>query len=127
MNVTITSNEAQAEPATTVPTGNLNDGMTVTDAKGRSITLKRPTLLAQFRLVEAAGESASNAVYMNMVRPILFVTAINGESVLQPTTKLQVDSLIQRLGEEGYEAIATALLVEMGATTQEEEIASLKK
>jgi len=127
MNVTITSNEAQAEPAITMPTGNLTDGMTVTDAKGRSITLKRPALLAQFRLVEAAGDSATNAAYMNMIRPLLFVTAIDGDFVPAPASKVQIESLIQRVGEEGYEAIAAALFAEMGSATHDEEITALKK
>lgn len=130
MNVTITSTENSAQAAQAdkaAATGNLTDGMTVTDAKGRSITLKRPALLAQFRLVEAAGDSATNAAYMNMIRPLLFVTAIDGEFVPPPTSKMQIESLIQRVGEEGYEAVAAALFVEMGAATQEEEVAALKK
>ncbi|AST27079.1 hypothetical protein [Ralstonia pseudosolanacearum] len=126
MQVTI-NQEVQAQPADTVPAGNLTDGMTVTDAKGRSITLKRPALLAQFRLVEAAGDSATNAAYMNMIRPLLFVTAIDGEIAPPPTSKIQIEALIQRVGEEGYEAVAAALLAEMGTTTEEEEVAALKK
>ncbi|AST27998.1 hypothetical protein [Ralstonia pseudosolanacearum] len=126
MQVTINHEPTIPQPAS-APQGNLTEGMTVTDSRGRSITLKRPNLLAQFRLVEAAGDSASNAAYMNMVRPLLFVTAIDGENVPPPITKPQVEALIQRVGEEGYEAVAAALFAEMGATTQEEEIAALKK
>ncbi|MCK4121069.1 hypothetical protein HFK83_01545 [Ralstonia pseudosolanacearum] len=126
MQVTINHEPTIPQPAS-APQGNLTEGLTVTDARGRSLTLKRPNLLAQFRLVEAIGNSATNAAYMNMIRPLLFVTSIDGDFVPPPQAKMHVEALIQRLGEEGYEAVAAALLAEMGTTTEEEEVAALKK
>lgn len=49
---------------------------TVTDGTGRTIRLKKPGVLAQFRLVEALGESARNEVYLATVTPLIFVTAM---------------------------------------------------
>jgi hypothetical protein len=77
----------------------------VKDARGRQITLKKPSVLAQYRIVEVAGASAENEVYMSMVLPIVFVTSIDEEFVLQPTSKLQLEALIQRLDEDGIAAV----------------------
>ncbi|MGC5301786.1 hypothetical protein, partial [Escherichia coli] len=43
---------------------------TVTDASGRVITLRKPGILAQYRLIDALGNSARNEVYVGMVMPV---------------------------------------------------------
>ncbi len=73
----------------------------VTDARGRTIKLKKPGVLAQYRLIEALGDSAKNEVYMGMVLPLIFISEIDGDVVFQPNTKREVEALIQRLDEEG--------------------------
>ncbi|AOY93831.1 hypothetical protein BKK79_20000 [Cupriavidus sp. USMAA2-4] len=80
--------------------------VTITDAKGRQITLRKPGILAQFRLVEAMGaEAAANETYRMMCLPLLYVAAVDGEPVLQPTSKLELEALIQRLDEAGMVAV----------------------
>jgi len=88
---------------------------TVTDARGRTITLKKPGILAQYRLVEMMGDSASNETYMNMILPVLFVSAIDGEAVLAPNTKREIEALIQRLDEEGIAAVVAGVQEKFGA------------
>lgn len=78
---------------------------TVTDANGRTIKLRKPGVLAQYRLIEALGESAKNQVYVGMVLPIIYVGEIDGDPIMSPTTKPQVEALIQRLDEVGLEAV----------------------
>lgn len=82
-----------------------NQTETVT-AGGKTFTLKKPGILSQYRIVEVVGESAKNEVYMGMVNPILWVSEIDGEPVFQPTSKRELEALIQRIGEEGVVAIA---------------------
>jgi len=84
---------------------NAQSTVEIKDEAGRTLTLKKPGVLAQFRLVEALGEAAKNQVYMGMVFPLLYVSAIDGTVVNPPTTKLQVEALIQRLDEEGIAAV----------------------
>lgn len=72
---------------------------------GMTISLKRPGVLAHYRIVEIVGDTAKNEVYMNMVMPILWVVEINGEPEPAPTTKRELEALIQRLGEDGVNAI----------------------
>src|SRR4029077_7944925 len=67
------------------------ESIDVTDTNGRVITLKKPGVLAQFRLIEMLGSaSAKNEVYVSMVLPIIYVSAIQGDPVAQPATKLQL-------------------------------------
>jgi hypothetical protein len=83
---------------------------TVTDARGRAITLRKPGVLAQYRLVEAIGDSAANQVYMGMVLPLIFVTAIDGLPVSMPSNKAQIEALISRLDEDGIAAVSQGVL-----------------
>lgn len=101
----------------------------VTDARGRRITIGEPDFLAQFRLTEAVGSSASNEQYMNMVRPLLYVKEIDGDHIFSPSTKPQVEALIQRLGAEGYSALGEALVEKYVGddNTPEAQAARLKK
>lgn len=79
---------------------------TITDARGRSIKLVRPGPLAQFRLVKlVGGDTAMNQVYMGMVMPLVFVQYIDGDIVPMPQTERELEALIERLGEDGIEAV----------------------
>lgn len=78
----------------------------IKDSCGRSIKLKNPGVLAQYRLVKMIGaESAKNEVYVNMLVPLLWVSEIDGDSVGVPLSEREIEALIQRLGEEGISAI----------------------
>lgn len=98
----------------------------VTDPKGRSIKLKKPGVLAQFRLVEALGETAQNAVYMGMVMPLIFVAEIDGDPVFPPNTKREVEALIQRLDTDGVNFVAQTVQDKFGQTDPEKDKAALK-
>lgn len=86
---------------------------TVTDARGRVLTMKKPGVLANFRLVELLGDTASNAVYRMMILPIIYVTAIDDDPVFY-RTKRELDALIQRLDEDGLEAATLGLKEHFG-------------
>jgi hypothetical protein len=98
----------------------------ITDAKGRTIKLKRPGVLAQYRLIEVLGETAQNRVYMAMVLPLIFVTEIDGDVVFQPARKSEVEALIQRLDHEGIEAVMNGVKENFGESDPEGDKAALK-
>lgn len=98
----------------------------VPDARGRVITLKKPGVLAQYRLVELMGDSAKNEVYMGMVLPLIFVTAIDGDAVTQPRSKREVEALIERLDEDGISAVSVAVQEHFGPSDPETDKAALK-
>lgn len=98
----------------------------LTDPGGRVIKLRRPGVLAQFRLVEALGDTAQNAVYMGMVMPLIFVAEIDGDTVTPPNTKREVEALIQRLDTEGVNFVAVSVQEQFGRPDPEQDKAALK-
>ncbi len=92
---------------------------TVTDNLGRDIVLRKPGVLAQYNIVKIVGQASSNEVYMAMVMPLIYVASINGEKVPTPKSQLEIDALIQRLDEEGIEAVMKG--VEENFTPQDKE------
>jgi LDH2 family malate/lactate/ureidoglycolate dehydrogenase len=99
-----------------------------TDSAGRVIKLKKPGVLAQFRLVEAmGGETAKNQTYMGMVLPLIYVASIDGDPIFQPTSKMQMEALIQRLDEHGVDAVMTAVNEHFGAVDPDADKEALKK
>src|ERR1700733_1836894 len=78
--------------------------VTVKDLRGRILTLKKPGVLAQYRLIEALGDVAKNETYVSMCIPLLYVAAIDGEPPTPLSSKLRVEAMIQHLGDEGIEA-----------------------
>lgn len=101
---------------------------TVHDADGRAIVLKKPGILAQFRIVEAAGpESAKNEVYMRMILPLIYVSELGGEPVTSPVNKIQLEGLMQRLGEAGVNAVMDGVFANFGQSDPEADKAKIKK
>lgn len=98
----------------------------VIDARGRIITLKKHGVLAQFRLIEALGDTAQNQVYMAMVLPLIFVADIDGEAVILPTRKSEVEALIQRLDEDGITAVQQGVMEHFRQSTPEQDKAAVK-
>jgi hypothetical protein len=104
----------------------------VTDAKGRKILMRKPSVLAQFRIVEAVGpQVAANQTYMQMINPLIYVGAIDGVPVALPTSLLETEALIARLDDEGLNAamswyVANVISPTLEAIQAEEAKARLK-
>ena len=98
----------------------------VTASGGMKITLKKPGVLAQFKLVELLGESASNTAFVSMCLPLIFVTAIDGDPVSRITTRVALDGLIARLDEEGVGAVAQGVYQHFGKPNPEADRAAIK-
>lgn len=89
--------------------------VTIQTPNGFSVTLKRPGVLSSFRLVKMLGDAARNVVYMNMVLPFTYITAIDGRAVAAPNTEREIEALITRLDEEGVAAVMNAVSENFGA------------
>ena len=97
----------------------------VTDATGRKLTIKSPGILEESRLIRSMGESATNAAYMSAyVFPVASVVKIDDMDIQFPTTVLQVEALIQRVGRDGLNAVLQHMLSE--AKQSEDKEAELK-
>lgn len=99
----------------------------VIDKRARIIKLKKPGVLAQYRLIEVLGDSAKNEVYMGMVLPLIFVCSIDGDPVYSPAKKSEVEALIQRLDEDGIAAVMEGVQEHFGKSDPEKDAADLKK
>ena len=121
--VTVTMNETPTEQVLAKALATVS----VTDKLGRTITLKKPGILAQYRLVEVAGDSASNETYMRMILPLIYVTEIDGDPITQPVNKKQLEALIQRLDEHGIEAVNIGAVKNWGAPNPDADKAEIKK
>ena len=76
------------------------------DARGRVYSLRKPSVLSQYRLIEmVGGHAASNPVYMNMVMPLLYIDKIDDDNAINVSTKRELEALIKRLGDDGVEAV----------------------
>ena len=96
------------------------------DARGRVLSLKKPGVLAQFRLIEALGDTARNEVYVRMVMPLMYLSAIDGDPVAPPVRKSEIEALIQRLDEDGISAIVEAVQATYGQRDPDADKAALK-
>ena len=124
--VTIKEGAAPAS-ATSELMGSAAQEVTVSDGRGRQISLKKPGLLAQYRLVEAMGaeRAANDRLYM-MCLPLTYLAAIDGEPVSIPPTYLGIEALVQRLDDAGLEAIMLGVQENWGAPDPEATKAALK-
>ena len=101
--------------------------VSVVDSAGRTIVLKKPAVLAQFRLIKALGNAAANEVYVRMVMPLLFVAEIDGDHVPPLVRESEVEALIQRLDEHGIEAVHKGVQANFAAPAPEDDKAALGK
>lgn len=84
--------------------------VSVTDAEGRSLTLRRLTALDKLRLFKAVGPVlAHNQPYLGMAMLASSVTAIDGVPIPAPANEVQIEALVSRLGDAGIAAAAAAL------------------
>lgn len=79
----------------------------VIDTVGHKITIRKLTALDRMRLFEMLGASLSdNLSYMGYAMSASCVTKLDEEAILFPTTKRSIEVMVQRLGEEGLDAVA---------------------
>lgn len=80
------------------------------DSKGRRLTVRRLRALDTLRLFKAAGPVlALNESWLSMAALAFAIQEIDGVPVPTPATEAQIESLIERLGDEGLAAIADTL------------------
>jgi hypothetical protein len=102
-----------------------SDDVQVTDARGRVLTLRKPNVLAQYQLVRMLGaDASSNQTYLSMVMPLLYLQSIDGE-VVNFSNQRELDAAIQKLDEEGLEALAKG--IQQNFVRQEDAGEAIKK
>ena len=81
------------------------------DALGRRLALRRLTALDKLRLFKAAGPLlAQNPPWLGTALLAASVTAIDDIPVPPPVSEAQIEAIVQRLGDEGINAVGAALV-----------------
>lgn len=88
--------------------------ITIETPNGFKVTLKKPGVLSQFRLIRMLGDAAKNETYTNMLLPLTYVTAINGQVVNAANTERELEALIVRLDDEGVTAVMSNVVAHFG-------------
>ena len=87
-----------------------NQLQTKTDAGGRTIGIRRMQALDRLKMFEVVGaENAKNEAYLGYAALAFHVCSIDGEAVSRPSNKIQLEALIQRLGDDGLNAVGEAV------------------
>lgn len=80
------------------------------EAAGRTIGVRKMQALDRLKMFEVIGaENAKNEPYLGYAALAFHVVSIDGDPVSRPATKLQLEALIQRLGDDGMEAVGETL------------------
>jgi hypothetical protein len=94
----------------------------VTDSRGRSIGIKKPTVLQRLRLFEIVGaENSKNEMYLGYASLALLVVEIDGEHLGAPTSKREMEALVQQLDDDGLNAVAAEAARQFGAQEKDEQ------
>lgn len=76
---------------------------------GRKLHVRKPSVLAQYKILEALGPDLSaNQTYVQMVMPLNYLGLIEDAEGARPvvfTNKMQIEGLISELGEVGMDAL----------------------
>jgi hypothetical protein len=79
------------------------------DASGRDLIVRRLSALDRLRIFKAIGPTlADNPPYLGMAMLAYSVCEIEGVPVPSPVNEPQFEALVQRLGDDGMNAIAEA-------------------
>lgn len=79
------------------------------DCRGRLIKIQRLTALDTLRLLKAAGPTlAHNQPWLSMAMLAVSVKEIDHVPVPTPASEAQIEALVERLGDDGMEAIGDA-------------------
>lgn len=98
---------------------------TITDAKGRKLTLRKLTVLDQVRLLRAVGgDQARNQPYVEIVTMSASVAEIDGVPVPPPTNERQIDALVSKIGDDGFAALMVYMQREVAAVQAAAEAAA---
>ncbi|MDA8230744.1 MAG: hypothetical protein M0006_05345 [Magnetospirillum sp.] len=87
-----------------------NTAATVTDDKGRMIGIKRMNALDRLRMFEViGGDNAKNEAFLGYATLAFHVVNVDGDAFSRPTTRRQLEAMIQMLDDDGLAAVAKGI------------------
>ena len=102
--------------------------VSVQDANGRDLGVRKINTLDRMRLLELVGPDLSNNDrYIGLAMLAYAVTSIGGDPILRPTSKAQLEAVVQRLDDDGFNAVSKAVVDNfISARTTDEAKAAVK-
>jgi hypothetical protein len=86
-----------------------------TDARGRSIGVVKPTSLQRYRLLKMLGPTnAQNQPLVGYAMLACCVRSIDGEKYPPPNSEREIEVMVDRLGDDGFDAIGRCLVKKFG-------------
>jgi len=83
----------------------------ITDKSGRTLSLRRVGVLETLRLYKALGpELSMNEAYMGLAVIATSVAVLDGVPMPFPNGEAAIEACLERLGDEGTEAVAAAIV-----------------
>lgn len=96
----------------------------ITDDRGRILTVRTIGPRDRMRLFKAIGPvNSRNDPYVGTATLAYSVSEIDGEPVPIPATEIAVEALVDRLGDDGINAVAKVMMHRMGITDADMEAA----
>jgi hypothetical protein len=84
--------------------------VSVTDARGRTIEVRKLNTLDRMQLLEVVGAANSaNEQYLGLAGLAYCVSSIDGNPVGRLGTKLALEGVVKELDNDGFEAVAKAI------------------
>jgi hypothetical protein len=84
--------------------------VTITDTRGRKIEVRKLKTLDKMRLYELVGSSnAENSQYLGFAALAYSVVSIDGNPIGRPATKLALETTVQELDDDGFDAVGKAI------------------
>jgi len=119
--------KADAEAPTARTVREANTPVTLTDARGRQISIRRLGTLDQMRLLELVGaDNSKNEQYLGLAGLAYSTVSIDGEPCSRLVNKLQLEARVAQLDDDGMAAVAVATVEHFGNVSAEE-LENIKK
>ena len=100
-----------------------NATVTVKDERGRDITVRKLKTLDRMRLLELVGaDNAMNDRYLGYATLAYCVACIDGDLVPTINTKVALEAVVQRLDDDGINAVASAVAANFMASKTADEV-----
>lgn len=117
---TLTINETAPSPSEQI-VADANRIVKTTDARGRTLGVRKLNMAIRRRILKALSDEMSRKQqYLGLVMVAACVVEIDGDAISLPSTELQFDALIDRLDDDGFEAVGAALVEHFGASASPE-------
>lgn len=113
--VTGNASQPQAQAPSAAIVADAAKTFTTQDAKGRTLGFRRPSAMDRYRLSKMlGGDVAANQEAAGLAMLAYLCISIDGEAVMKPNSERQIEAIIDRLDNDGLNAIGNALAVELG-------------